>query len=235
MAEKKSPWIYVGIGCGVFALLAVICVVGGGFWVVREVKELDAEMKDPAAREIKVKKLLGAEELPEGYHPMIAFTVPFIMKVAILSGVEGDAEGKIPEEFGGRGFIYIDLIRMGQDQQEIRDYLEGRTDNPRVLAENGINIKTTEIIKRGVLPGAVQGAEMMYVAQRGSVSTQGMDTDGVTSVIMIDCPGDKRGRLAVWFGPDPDPGVDVEQLNLEGTPADESAIAEFMGHFQFCE
>ena len=118
------------------------------------------------------------------------------------------------------------------DDQELRDYFEGKTDDPRVLRDNNIDVDVDEIITRGIVP--LDAATLMYVAQRGSVSTQGFKGEGVTSVTLIDCPDDKRLRMAIWFGPDPDPGLTADEADLTGTPADEAALVEFMGGFRFC-
>ena len=120
-----------------------------------------------------------------------------------------------------------------QDEQELRDYFEGKTDDPGVLRDNQINIDVDEIIGRGVITD--EEAALMYVAQRGSLSTHGHSSEGLMSLVMVDCPGDSKMRMAIWFGPDPrTEGAEAEQADLTGTPADEAAIAGFMSHFNLC-
>ncbi len=172
---QRSPWFYVGVGCVVIIVLGLAVTALGGFWLFRSAKKLEEELKDPVARAEKVKKILGADELPEGYHALVAFSVPFVMETAILSDQEPDGSGVVPS----------------------------------------------------------YDATLMYVAQRGSVSTQGMSADGITAVVLIQCPNDKRGRMALWFGPDPDPGAELDPGALAGTPGDEAEIARFMGNFDF--
>lgn len=231
MAQERSGWFYFGVGCIVLFLLAIVVVVAGGFWLYRGVKRLEAEVRDPVARTAKVQKILGADGLPEGYNAMMAMSVPFVMDLAILTDAEPASDGAI-HGFGQRGLIYIQLVSMGQDEQELRDFFEGKTSDPRVLSRNNINIDADEVITRGVLP--VEDATLMYIAQRGSVATHGYSAEGVTSIILIDCPADGRSRTAIWFGPDPSPGTPAAELDLAGTPADETAIAEFMRHFHVC-
>ncbi len=231
MAGERSPWFYIGIGCLVIVVLGIAALAAGGLWVFRTAKQFEADLKDPGARERRVMEVLRAERLPEGYHPVVAFTVPFLMETAILSDREPGPDGEI-HGLGDRGLVYVELIRMRHDERELRDYFEGKTSDPGVLRRNDINIDVDEIISRGVIP--TDEATLMYVSQRGSVSAQGMSTDGVTSVVLIDCPQDKRGRIAIWFGPDPDPGVPADRLDLSGTPADENALRQFLGHFRFC-
>ena len=54
--------------------------------------------------------------------------------------------------------------------------------------------------------------------------------------MLVECPGSDRQRMAFWFGPAPtaDPNEKSAALNLTGTPADESALQDFMGHFRLC-
>ncbi len=231
MANDRSPWKALGIGCLLLALLGAALAVAGGVWLYRSAKRVEREMRDPAARTAKAQRLLGTTALPDGYHAMVAFSIPFLMDVAILSAQEPDEKGVI-RDFGERGLIYVQFIRAGQDEQELRDYFEGKTSDPRVLRENNIDIDADEIIGRGVVQLA--DATLMYVAQRGRVSAQGFEGGGVTSLGLIDCPADQRLRMAIWFGPDPSPGWSVEEVDLTGTPADEAALAEFMGRFRFC-
>lgn len=231
MANDRSAWKALGIGCLFLAVLAAAFAVVGGVWFYRSAKRVEREMQDPAARTEKAKRLLGTTELPAGYHAMVAFSIPFLMDVAILSGQAPDEKGVI-RDLGERGLIYVQFIRAGQDEQELRDYFDGKTSDPHVLRENNIDIDADEIIRRGVVPLA--DATLMYVAQRGRVSAEGVEGEGLTSMCLIDCPADKRLRMAIWFVPDPSPDSPVAELDLTGTPADEAALAEFMGRFRFC-
>jgi hypothetical protein len=250
----------------------------------RWAKGLESEMKDPAARERKVKEILGAKELPEGYHAVMGFSVPFLMEAAILSDKPPGASGE-PQSLGERGFIYFKFIAAGQDQKELKDYFEGKTNDPAVLRKNNINIQSSEILRRGVVE--VGGQNLLYLSQRGSVNFQGNAQQGLSAFILVECKGDQRFRMGIWFAPDPtrppaapDPGqaeaalgspgaapgepeaseglkVRVGVLSgpaeaapgpaeaapvppelaeaLRGTPADEDAIRDFMGHFRPCD
>src|SRR5512138_1676016 len=109
MADKKrSPWVYVGIGCVVVLLLAVIAAGGAAWYLTRAAKRFAAELNDPVAREAKVKRVLGAEVLPAGCQPFMAVSVPMVMGLAILSHhapAPGGGGG-----LGERGFLYASLI-----------------------------------------------------------------------------------------------------------------------------
>jgi hypothetical protein len=231
MADERSVWFYIAWSCGGLVLLGGAVLAGLGFWAFRAAKTFEAELKDPVIRTEKVKKMLGAERLPEGYHAMMSFSVPLVMDTAILSSEEQNSGGTI-DDLGERGLLYFEMISLGQDEQELRDYFEGKTNDSRVLRKNKIHIDVDEVIRRGVIPR--DDHTLMYMAQRGSVSAQGQSGDGIMSVVLVDCPDDNRTRTAIWFAPDPSPSTELEDLDLTGTPADELAITEFFGHFKLC-
>ncbi len=163
---------------------------------------------------------------------MMALTVPFVMEIAMLSDQPPNSEGVVTS-FDERGLIYIETIGIGQDEDELRDYFEGRTLDPDVLRENNINIDIDEIINRGVIPR--DDGDLLYVTQRGSVSTRGYSGKGITALVLVDCPQDSRSRMAIWFAPDPSPDSPVDELELAGTPADEAELGRFMQQFRFCD
>ncbi|UCF68499.1 MAG: hypothetical protein JSV80_04170 [Acidobacteriota bacterium] len=232
MAGKTSPWVYVGIGCLALVLVSVTCVGVGLFGFMRWARNLEQTIKDPVTREQRVKELLGIDDIPDGYYAMLGMELPFIARVAMLSDRAPNEAGKI-SGFGERGFIYVDFIRkLGQKEAALRDFFEGRRDDPSVLEESGINIDVDELIDRGVVQQ--DEAELLYVSQRGNVTAHGHSGRGITTLVLVECGIDKRMRLAVWFGPDPNPDARAAELDLTGTPADARAIADFMGQFRLC-
>jgi hypothetical protein len=58
--------------------------------------------------------------------------------------------------------------------------------------------------------------------------------EGITALVLVDCPGDRRSRMAIWFAPDPSPDLPIEDLELTGTPADEDELGRFLSPFRFC-
>jgi hypothetical protein len=233
---KTSPWVYVAIGCAVVVVLAIVAVVGLGFFGYRWAKKFEAELKDPAEREKKVLAVLGAEELPPGYHPMVGMSIPFVMDMAMLSDVPVP-EGGEPDDAGfeERGFFYFKMLSTGKQRRELDDFFEGRIDDAEFLRQSSIDLKRGEVIARGDLSlPATDGAR--YIAQRGSIAWGGRGSrgEGLTSTILVECAGDSRMRLAMWFGPDPQPEADPGAADLSGSVADPEALAAFLGHFRFC-
>jgi len=228
--KKTSPWMYVGIGCGLALLILVVAVVGVGFVGYRYARQVGEELKDPVAREAKVKTVLGADTIPSGYHPLLGLSIPFVMEMAILSDREGLESGGRP--FDHRGFIYMNMRGATKQQNELRDFFEGRTTESSMLKQQSIRVRAGDIIGRGEISD--KGRRILYVAERGGVEMRNVETEGVTTLLLIECPGDTRARLGIWFGPDPDPTTPVKTANFKGSPADLSEIRSFVSNFDFC-
>jgi len=245
--RKTSPWVYVAIGCGVAVVLAGIAVVVLGVFSYHKLKDFEAELKDPEARAAKVAEVLGAEELPTGYEPALALSIPFFMDMAILSDrpfPEGEEPGHRGEMWEERGFLYFKMLSSARQRRELDDFFEGRIDDTDFLRQSSINLQRGEVIARGELTAGE--ASMRWVAQRGSVATgRGRSReDGLTTTVLIECPSDDRLRLGMWFGPGPPESLEATGegargegaggLDFTGTVADEAALTDFLGYFRFC-
>jgi len=231
--RKTSPWVYVGIGCAVIVVLGIAGLGTLGFFGYRWAKEVESEMKDPARREAKVKAVLGCERIPDGYHPMVSLSIPLFMDMAMLSD-QPPREGGEVRGFDQRGFIYFQMLNPRFDERGVRDYFEGKTDDASVLRRNGINVDvhSKEMLGRGVLE--MDGHAILYLAQRGGLHLDHGATEGINAMMLVDCPDDARMRMAIWFGPDPDPSARAGSEELRGTPAEEGTLRAFMGHFRLC-
>ena len=229
--KRTSPWVYVGVGCLALVLLAVAAVATLGYFGYRQAKQFAADMKDPQARTQKVLEALGADELPEGYHAVMSMSIPLVMDMAMLSDTPPDEHGR--QHGGKRGFVYVSSLAPAGKRDALRDYFEGRGGPPDELRQQGINLERGEVLKRGTLD--LEGQHFMYLAQRGQMHMGGSGGGpGITTTLLLECPGSDRQRMAFWFGPDPDPAVAPDKLDLTGTPGDEEALRAFMGHFRLC-
>lgn len=238
-----SPWLWFACGCIALTFVTALVIVGGFLFVGREVQELADDMEDPDRRRDRALEVLGADALPEGYYAMGGFAIPFVFEIARLTDRPPAADRESEERgFDERGFIYIGMLAMGRQQDELRDFFEGRTDDPEILRDNNIHIRQGERVANGELER--DDAEILWRAARGRVSAFGADSDdGLTNLILIDCPHDRRMRLGIWFGPAPRSGTGAEaesgedaggDLDLAGTVADPEEVATFMAHFRPC-
>lgn len=232
--SKYTVWHYVGCGCAVLFVLALLGI-GGCFFLLRDWgHQLEREMKDPEARAAKARSILGYDELPEGYHPGISFSFPLMMDVVMVGDRElpaGEGLERLDDEdelFDERGFLYFKMRSFGQAREEIRDDFD-------------VDFEAEERVAEGELEAG--GATVRYAANVGTAHLGGNRVRSVSSELEIDC-GDGYVRRGVWFTPAPgaeplgevvaETGVEAEIEDLTGTPADEVALRVFLDHFDFC-
>jgi hypothetical protein len=227
--KKTSPWVWILVGCLGIVVIGVVAIAAMGFLGYRWVKDVSATMNDPVARTEKVRQILGCDELPEGYYATAGFTVPFLMEIAVLSDVEVGPGMSGGQGFDERGFIYFKMLSFGAQDQELKDYFDGKTDDASVLRDNNINVDVDEILDRGVIENADN--TLRYLVQRGSIGMQGTTVDGLTSLMMVECPEDTKTRMAIWFESDSARG---ETEDLTGSPGDPEAMRAFMSRFSLC-
>lgn len=234
MSDGKAfpVWAWVGCGClGALGAMAILAVAIG-FWGVQKVRQFEEEIADPAERAKSVLAVLGANELPEGYHPVVAFSVPLLLDVAVLSDLPPDETGR-PAEFGERGFIYVSYPAFGRDQREFRDFFEGKRDDLDELGRHRIDLDLDERISNGKI--SREADDVLWVSYRGTIDTDdaGRSKEGLMALLLIDC-GDSRQRFGVWLGPDPDPEAAAADLDVSGTVSDPEAIERFLSPIHPC-
>jgi hypothetical protein len=232
--KETSPWVYIGCGCAALVILGMAAFSAFTWFAYRKGKEIEQTFSDPEAREEKAREVLVYRELPAGYYPLGAISIPFLMDMAMF-GDSPPPAGTKPDDHEGmkeRGFLYFRMRRVGNSPQELRDYMEGKADEPEWMKGN-TDVETQEVLGRGEVDAA--GQKVVYTAGRGEVNRGGRGFEGITTMMMFDCPKDERIRFGVWFGPDPSPGEPADKLDLAGTNADPEEIRKFASHFRFCE
>lgn len=228
-----SPWVFVGIGC-LAAVVILVVIVGSIIWYgVSTIREFEATMEDPVARTDLAARMLVTDEIPEGYNAVVALSIPFLMETVVLSDKEPDEDGQI-QGFGERGFVYFKVLSMGDQEQELRDFFEGRTDDSELLRQSSVRVDAREFVGRGVIEE--ESRTLRWVSYRGEIGDRGSSQfgEGLTSMVMFECPGSERTRMGIWFGPDPDPDAPADSADLAGSVADEAEIQRFMARFDVC-
>jgi hypothetical protein len=150
--ERKgtSPWVYAGVGCGALLVLGVVALAAIGYGAFRWGKQVEKDIKDPATRTAKVKAVLGADTLPDGYHPMVGLSIPLLMDMAMLSDREPGADGQVHGPMQ-RGFIYVRVLSAGSNEKDLRDYFEARrTTTPCCAATRSTSTSATARSSGGV-------------------------------------------------------------------------------------
>ena len=234
MSEDKAfpVWAWVGCGClGAIGAMVVLAVVIG-FWGVQKARQFGEEIADPGEREKKALAALGASEMPEGYHPVVGLSVPFVLDLAVLSDLPPDETGR-PPELGDHGFIYVSYPAFGRNQREIRDFFEGTRDDFDELGRHRIDLDLEERISNGKI--SRKDDDVLWVSHRGTIDTDdaGRSKEGLMALMLIDC-GDSRNRFGIWLGPDPDPAAAAADLDGSGTVADPEAIERFLSPIHPC-
>jgi len=196
-------------------------------------------MKDPAARAEKARGVLPWRELPAGYQPVGALSVPFLMDMAIFTDRELPA-GEAPsgDTLGEHGFVFVHMKSMGADRGELRSFIEGKSGEPGWFQKSDLKLDTRDRIGHGTVDAS--GQQILYSANRGEISMDNEKREGIVTFLLAECPGDDKIRLGIWFGPDvateagAAAGQPADPAAYAGTPADPAAIRQFAGHFQFC-
>ncbi len=235
--KQTSPWAYVGVGCGLAVLLALIAIVGFTYLVYRQGKEMTAGFRDPKLRESKTREVLPYTTLPAGYYAGGAMSIPFFMDFAAFTDEEPTA-GQGPDQgnFHDRSFIFMNMRHLRGNKEAMERYLRGEAPAPKdgAWSKSNVNFNAKELIKRGQLE--VDGKTLLWQASRGEITHHGQSRDGIVTMVLPEC-GDDRLRFGIWIGPSPAASADkpVNQIDYTGTPADPAALQEFLGHFRLCE
>lgn len=235
--KQTPPWLFVAIGCGSVLLLVGLLIAGAALFIFKKADETSDDMANPVARTEKVKKALGAQTLPEGYHAVMTISLPRLMDTTVIStkapGKGGDAASS------RRSFMYIRLrAATARDAQGMRDYLEGRTDDDSALTRSKLRMRTEQLVGRGAVD-LEGGRRVLYLAQRGELQFGGNSSSkegpGLNALVLFECPTQSDVRMGIWTAPDTSPEVPLEQLDTRGTPVDPEAIRSFMSHFNPCQ
>lgn len=230
-----SPWVYIGCGCAGLVILGMATFSAFTYFAYRKGKEIEKTWSDPKAREEKAREVLVYDKLPQGYYPLGAMSIPFVMDMAMI-GDDPPPAGAKPDDHEGfkeRGFMYFKVRRMGKGDREVRDFMAGKGKKPEWM--QGSDFDEQQILRRGEV--AVGGQKIVFSAMRGRFKHDGESKEGISTMMLIDCTEakDSRVRFGLWFGPDPAPGEPTDKLNLAGTNADPEAIKAFASHFRFCQ
>lgn len=234
--KQTSPWVYIGLGCGVAVMLALAGIVGFTYLVYRQGKQMAEGFKDPKVREARTRQVISYDNLPAGYYAGGAMSIPFLMDFAVLTDRQPTAgEGPDQGSFNERSFIYMNMRHLRDNREKMERYLRGEAPAPEdsPWGHSNVNFHTQDVIRRGEIQ--VGGQKVLYQASRGEVNHRGQSEKGVVTMVLPECPDD-RLRFGVWIGPAPvgSEGKPVNETDYTGTPADPSAMQDFLGHFRLC-
>jgi hypothetical protein len=224
-----TPSKYLGCGCASFVTVVMLVVVVLALVAYRQGKGFEESLADPELRDERSRALLGYEELPDGYHPMGGFSMPFIMRMAMVSDRDlapGETVENESQAFRERGFVFMNMRSWGDQADELRAYFTDPGSTTDFFADTNLNFVTEETVGRGSLDSGA--AQVLTVTERGTMAL----VDGRRPVqlvrLLIDCPGDDRLRVGLWFTPPPD------ETEAAEAALGEPQIRQFLDHFDLC-
>lgn len=236
LKKPTSPWVYVGCGCAAIVVLAMVVLGALSYLGYRKGKEFTEGMTDPVKREARVKAVLPYQQLPPGYYPAFAMSMPLgFMEMAMLTDRDpGPGKSGPDQGFEERGFMFMSMRQMKDNKAKMERFLRGEAASPdSQWYQSNVKFNPKEVIRRGTV--TVNGTEVLYSASRGEIQRhQTVDKHGVVTMVMPQCSHDTRLRFGMWFGPDPAPDKPIAEADYSGSNADPAAMQEFLGHFQLC-
>lgn len=249
--SERKPLSWLGCGCAGIFLTLLVFVAGLTWASYRAGQDLQADV-DPITRATRVQKVLPYKDLPPGYHPWGASSIPFMMKTALLSDREPPAQGSgdSGNDLGRYGFFYMSFRAPGGPGDRLKQFVQGGKPG----GESSIEMPNFKLdIRQPLRQGDFEsgGGQVRYALFRGQVSPMGSEEPGsalsgkprqapepprpvVMALLQIDCPQDRWAHLATWYGPDPAPGQPATGAAFAGTPADPAAVETFLGYFEVC-
>jgi hypothetical protein len=234
LKKKASPWLYVGCGCAVLVFLGFALITGLTYMGYRGAKRMETNFKDPKAREASTRDVLPYRELPAGYYPWGAFSIPFVMEMAFFGDQQPQA-GKGPQDnaFREHGFIFFKMPHLRGNKEDMERYLRGeQSDRKPRWMQGDVDFRAEANIRRGTVN--VGGAPVLWATNRGDIRQKGERKPGIVTMVMPQCPGGGAVRFGLWFNPDPAPGKPIPEVDWAGTSADPAQVQSFLGHFQLC-
>jgi hypothetical protein len=226
--KKRSPWLYVGIGCAAATLLlcggVFVFVIGVGTWF----KGWAEDMQDPNKRESKARKeamaTLGG--VPDGYSPALTFGFPMVFDMLLFVDAPMLADGGVPAF--DRQFMFMRFMETDRTA-EMKAFFES-TDGGTFQSEN-LQVDSKGELGRGNFMH--KGRKVSWVAMRGRVRTQNQfdkDEESLVTTMLFDCPDNGQVRVGTWQMREPETGV----AELGGTVADENEMKKLLTPLSPC-
>ncbi|MBK7861629.1 MAG: hypothetical protein IPJ65_24035 [Archangiaceae bacterium] len=223
--KKRSPWVYVGLGCagGLVLLCGLGVLIVGG--LVKVGKDWADDMADPSRRESKARKqavaTLGA--VPEGYSAAFSFGFPMVFEMLVFVDAPLLPDGGAPAFT--RLLTYWRFMET-ERTREMKQFFE----NPDAgsFQNENLLIDTKAELGRGTFTH--QNRKVSWIANRGTVRMQGQYDmeDGLVTTLYFECPGDQV-HIATWQMKEP-----KDTDDLAGTVADPAQMQKLLSPLNPC-
>ncbi|MBL8955751.1 MAG: hypothetical protein JNK82_33565 [Myxococcaceae bacterium] len=194
--KKRSPWVYVGVGCAAAVVLSCGFVVIAGFAGFQALKGWGEDLQDPARRESKARKealaTLGA--VPEGYSAALTIGFPMVFDMILFIDAPLLADGGVPEFT--RQFMFMRFMET-ERTADMKAFFE--SDGGVAFQSDNVQLDAKEELARGNFQHA--GRLVRWVAMKGRVRTQNQfdrDEDSILTTMLFECPDNGQVRMATW-------------------------------------
>lgn len=220
--KKRSPWVYVGLGCGLALVLLCgfgVLVVGGA---IKMTKDWAEDMADPTRRENKARKeaMASLGGVPVGYSAAVSFGLPMLFDMVLFVDAPLLADGGVP--VFDRQFIFMRFMET-ERTAEMKAFFES-ADGGTFQSDN-MQVESKEELGRGHFQH--NDRKVSWVSMRGRVRTQGQfdrDEDSLITTMLFDCPDNGQVRVGTWQMREPETGT----AELSGTVADEKEMKKLL-------
>ncbi|HEX6084224.1 MAG TPA: hypothetical protein VF266_06850 [Thermoanaerobaculia bacterium] len=140
----QSRWIFWVLGgCLLFVILIVSGIAGVYYWTKSRFTAMVEEQTDPLQREQNLKKMLGAQTLPPGYHAGVNISLGLARGAWLSDKPMGDDNPRYDQ----RGFIFNESIRAGETESAVEKFVAGKSGN--VVSEMGVRLRSDESLGGG--------------------------------------------------------------------------------------
>jgi hypothetical protein len=154
-------------------------VVALGWWGYKQGQEIEAGFKDPVKRAERTRAVLPYDELPAGYHPLGAISIPFLMDMVMFSDREPRPEMEEGREFDQRGFFFIKVRQFGKGDEDLEKFLKGEREEPPGLEGTKLDFESRETVATGTVEAG--GGKLRYQARRGSLHAEQGNAEGIAN------------------------------------------------------
>ena len=225
--KKRSPWVYVGLGCGLAVLLLCgfgLLIVGGAIKMGRDWAE---DMNDPTRRENKARKeaMASLGGIPEGYSAAVSFGVPMLFDMVMFIDAPLLADGGVP--VFTRQFVFSRVMET-EGTSEMRAFWDA---DGGTFQSQTMQIDVKQELGRGNFKH--KDRKVSWVSVLGRIRSQNQydrDEDSLITLMLYDCPDNGQVRVGTWQQREPESGT----ADLSGTVADEKEMQKFLAPLSPC-
>jgi hypothetical protein len=226
--KKRSPWVYVGIGCAAAIVLSCGTILIATVVGVNALKGWGEELADPTKRENKARKeaMASLGGIPDGYSAALSFGFPMVFDMLLFVDAPLLADGGVPQF--NRQFIFMRLIETDRTA-EMKAFFE--SSDGGTLKSDNLQVDSKGELGRGSFMH--KSRKVSWVSMKGRVRNQTQfdkDEDSIITTMLFDCPDNGQVRIGTWQMREPEEGF----TDPNGTVADQAEMQKLLSPLSPC-